>query len=155
MVEIDARSASVTKRIKLEGCEGPSGLAMDTKARRIFSVCANKVMVVSDPDAAKAVATLPIGQGADGAGFDPGRGHAFSSNGDGTLTVVNGSGGKYEVIQNVQTQRGARTLALDIRTHKIYLPAAQYGPGPAPTPQNPRPRPSMIPDSFALLVVEE
>ena len=155
MVEIDARSTTVTKRFRLEGCEDPSGLTMDTKARRIFSVCANRVMVVSDPDAARVVATLPIGQSADGVGFDPERGHAFSSNGDGTLTVVNGSSGKYEVIQNVQTQRGARTLAVDTRTHKIYLPAAQYGQVAAPTTQNPRPRPQIIPDSFAVLVVEK
>jgi hypothetical protein len=128
---------------------------MDTAHRRLFSVCGNKVMIVSDPDAGKVIATLPIGQGADGAGFDPGSGLAFSSNGEGTLTVVENASGKYQVKQNAQTQRSARTMALDTKTHKIYMPAAEFGPAPAATPENPRPRPAMIPDSFIVLVVGE
>src|SRR6185436_4083781 len=88
LAQIDARKGAVLKRYVLEGCEDPSGLAIDVAHRRLFSVCANKVMVVSKPDSGKVVATVPIGQGSDGAGFDPGRGFAFSSNGEGTLTVV-------------------------------------------------------------------
>jgi hypothetical protein len=126
---------------------------MDVAHRRLFSVCGNKAMVVSDPDAGKVVATVPIGQGADGAGFDPGRGFAFSSNGDGTLTVVKESGGKYEVVENAPTQRGARTMAIDSKSHKVYLPTAQFGPAPSPTAQQPRPRPIPVPDSFTLVVV--
>jgi len=156
IAEIDAGKATVLKKYSLEGCEEPSGLAMDTKARRIFSVCGNKVMVVSDPDAGKVVDTLPIGPGADGAGFDPGTGLAFSSNGgDATLTVVKESSGKYRVVDNIQTQRGARTMAVDTKTHKVYTPTAQFGPAPAPTAQVPRPRPAIIPDSFTVLVVAQ
>jgi YVTN family beta-propeller protein len=153
--EVDAKSMTVTKTYALTGCEEPSGLAIDTAHRRLFSVCGNKVMIVSDPDAGKVIATLPIGQGADGAGFDPGSGLAFSSNGDGTLTVVENASGKYQVKENAQTQRSARTMAVDTKTHKIYMPAAQFGPAAAATPENPRPRPTMIPDSFVVLIVGE
>ncbi len=154
IVELSAAKHSVLKRYTLEGCEEPSGLAMDTKGRRIFSVCANKVMVVSDPDAGKVVATLPIGGGADGAAYDPGSGLAFSSNGeDGTLTVIRKNGSKYEVVENAKTARGARTMTVDEKTHKLYLPMAQYGPTPAATAEKARPRPAMLPDSFSLLVL--
>ena len=153
IVEIDARKLSVTKRYSLAPCEEPSGLAMDTKNRRIFSVCGNKLMAVSDPDAGKVLATPAIGQGADGAGFDPGRGLAFSSNGDGTMTVVQEKSGKWEAVENATTQRGARTIAVDLNTHNLYLPTAQYGPAPAATAQTPRPRPAILPDTFEIAVV--
>ena len=153
IAEIDPAKAVVTKRYALTGCDEPSGLAMDVKGRRIFSVCGNKVMVVSDPDAGKVVATLPIGEGADGAGFDPGLGLAYSSNGEGTLTVVRESGGKYQVVENAPTERGARTMAVDTKTHKLYLPTAKFGPPPAATKENPRPWPSIVPGSFLVLVV--
>jgi YVTN family beta-propeller protein len=156
IAEIDAAKAVVTKRYSLTGCEEPSGLSMNVKGRRLFSVCGNKVMAVSDPDAGKVVATVPIGGGADGAGFDPGLGFAYSSNGEGaTLTVVRESSGKYEVVENAPTQRGARTMAVDTKTHKIYLPTAQFGPPPAATKENPRPWPSIIPGSFVVLVVTQ
>src|SRR5437773_3240868 len=96
IVEIDAAKASVTKRYSLKPCEGPSGLAIDMKKRRLFSVCGNRLMAISDPDAGKVLAMPAIGQGPDGAAFDPSTGYAFSSNGDGTLTVVQEMGGKYE-----------------------------------------------------------
>ncbi len=155
MAEIDTTGAHVNKTYALEGCDEPSGLAMDPKAHHLFSVCGNKVMVISDPAAGKVIAKLPIGQGADGAGFDPGLGFAFSSNGDGTLTVVRQSGGKYEVAENATTQRGARTMAVDTTTHKIYMPTAQFGPAPAPTQDVPRPRPSIVPGTFVVLVVSQ
>ena len=126
---------------------------MDVKNRRIFSVCGNKIMAVSDPDSGKVVATPAIGQGSDGAGFDPGRGVAFSSNGDGTLTEVQEKSGKWVVVENAPTQKGARTMAVDEKTHNVYLPAAQYGAAPAPTEKTPRPRAPMLPDSFKILVV--
>ncbi len=155
IAEIDTTGAKVNKTYPLQGCDEPSGLAMDTKAHHLFSVCGNKVMVVSDPSAGKVIATLPIGQGADGAGFDPGLGFAYSSNGDGTLTVVRQSGGKYEVVENAATQRGARTMTVDTKTHKIYMPTAQFGSTPAPTQEVPRPRPQMVPGSFVVLVVSQ
>jgi len=153
IVEVDAAKLAVTKRYSLKPCDEPSGLAMDVKNRRIFSVCGNKLMAISDPDAGKVVATLPIGQGADGAGFDAARGLAFSSNGDGTMTVVREVSGKWQVVENAKTARGARTIAVDQKTHNVYLPAAQFGPAPAPTPQAPRPRPVILPDTFKILVV--
>ena len=153
IAEIDARKLSVTKRYSLAPCEDPSGLAMDVKNRRLFSVCHNKIMAVSDPDAGKVLATPAIGQGPDGAGFDSGRGLAFSSNGEGTLTVVRETSGNWEVVENAATERGARTMAVDTKTHNVFLPTSQFGPAPAPTAQTPRPRPPMVPETFQIVVV--
>ena len=154
IAQLDAKKLSVTRRYSLAPCEEPSGLAIDAAKRRLFSVCGNKLMAISDPDAGKVLATVPIGAGTDGAGFDPARGLAFSSNGeDGTLTVVSESGGKWAVVENATTRRGARTMTIDPKTHGIYLPTAHFGPLSAPTPLAPRPRPSAVPDSFELLVV--
>jgi YVTN family beta-propeller protein len=156
IAEIDAAKLTVTKRYSLAPCEEPSGLAMDVKNRRIFSVCGNKIMAVSDPDSGKVISTPAIGQGADGAAFDPGRGLAFSSNGrDGTVTVVHEVSGKWEVLENATTQRGARTITVDPKTHNLYLPTADFGPPPAPAGAQPgRPaRPSMLPDTFRIIVV--
>jgi len=148
IVEIDAAKASVTKRYSLKPCDGPSGLAIDVKNRRLFSVCGNKLMAVSDPDAGKVVATPAIGTGPDGAAFDPSTGYAFSSNGDGTLTIVKETGGKWDVVENVATQRGGRTITLDEKTHNVYVPAAE----PAPATAGQR-RGGNLPDSFKVLVI--
>jgi hypothetical protein len=145
VVEIDAAKASVTKRYPLTGCDGPSGLAMDTKNRLLFSVCGNRVMAVSNPDTGKVVATPAIGAGSDGAAFDAGTGYVFSSNGDGTLTIIQQTAGKWEVLENIATERGARTIALDDKTHKVFLPMA--------VPAASGGRGAFIPDSFKLLVV--
>jgi len=153
IAEIDTAKLAVTKRYKLEGCEEPSGLALDAKKVRLFSVCGNKVMVISDPAAGKVVATLPTGERTDGAAFDPNARLAFSSNGEGTITVVRERNGKYEVAENVKTAVGARTIAVDPKTGALYLPTAELGPAPAPTPQQPRPRPSIVPGSFYVLIV--
>jgi DNA-binding beta-propeller fold protein YncE len=147
IVEIDASKATVIKKFALTGCEGPSGMAIDTKARRIFSVCGNRTMAISDPDKGTVVATVPIGAGPDGVVFDPGTGYAMSSNGDGTLTIVQQSGGKYEVVENIATERGARTIALDEKTHRVYLPTATAGQAAAGG------RAPYLPDSFKVLVV--
>jgi DNA-binding beta-propeller fold protein YncE len=146
IVEIDAAKAAVTKKYPLTGCEEPSGLAIDTKNRKLFSVCGNRVMAVSDPDSGKVIASPPIGAGSDGAAFDPATGYAFSSNGDGTLTVVQQNGGKYEVVENIATERGARTIALDEKTHRLYLPTAKTAPSQGT-------RPTYLPDTFKVLVV--
>jgi len=147
IVEVDAAKGVVTKKYALTGCEGPSGMAMDKKARRIFSVCGNRVMAVSDPDKGTVIATPPIGAGSDGVIFDPGTGYAISSNGDGTMTVVQQSGGKYEVVENIATERAARTIALDEKTHRVYTPTAAYGQSAAGG------RGTQLPDSFKVLVV--
>jgi DNA-binding beta-propeller fold protein YncE len=147
IVEIDAAKATVSKKFALTGCEGPSGMAMDTKGRRIFSVCGNRVMAVSDPDKGTVIATPAIGAGPDGVVFDPGNGYAMSSNGDGTLTIVQQTGGKWEVLENIATERGARTIALDEKTHKVYLPTATAGQAAAGG------RAPFLPDSFKVLVI--
>jgi len=153
VVEIDSKKLTVTNRWPLAPCEEPSGMAMDTAHRRLFSGCHNKMMAVVDADSGKVIATPAIGQGVDANGFDPGTGLAFSSQGDGTLTVVHeDSPDKFTVVDNAQTQRGARTMALDTKTHKVFLVTAEFGPAPAPTADQPRPRPPMVPGTFTLLV---
>ena len=149
VVEIDAAKAMVTKRISLKpACDGPSGLAIDVKKRRLFSVCSNRVMAVSDPDAGKVIASPAIGAGSDGVAFDASTGYAISSNGDGTLTIVRENAGKYEVFDNVATARGARTITVDEKTHNVYLPVAD------PLPQQPgQRRGGYVADSFKVLVV--
>ena len=153
VVEIDSRKLAVTNRWPLAPCEGPSGMAMDTEHRRLFIGCDNKMMAVVDADSGKMLATPAIGSGVDANGFDPAAGLAFSSNGDGTLTLVHeDSPQTFKVVDNVQTQRGARTMALDAKTHKVFLVTAEFGPAPAPTPEHPHPRPTMKPGTFTLLV---
>jgi DNA-binding beta-propeller fold protein YncE len=154
VVALDPRTMQVTARWSVAPCEEPSGLAMDRAARRLFSVCGNRLMAVSDADGHRVLRTLPIGAGVDGAAFDQARGLAFSSNGEGTMTVVREvSRDSFVVAQTVPTQRGARTIALDARTHRLFLPTAEFGPAPAATADNPRPRPSLVPGSFTVLVV--
>ena len=149
VVEIDAAKAMVTKRYSLKpSCDGPSGLAIDIKKRRLFSVCSNRVMAISDPDAGKVIASPAIGAQSDGVAFDPGTGYAISSNGDGTLTIVQETGGKYDVFDNVATARGARTIAVDEKTHNVYLPVADALP-----PQPGQRRGGFVADSFKVLVV--
>ena len=112
-----------------------------------------KQVIVMDHTTGKVVASLPIGDGSDAAGFDPDLKLAFSSNGAGTLTVIReDSDSKFTVLDNIATQSGARTMAVDAKTHKVYLAAAKYDPAPAATTENPRPRPRMIPGSFVILV---
>ncbi len=148
IADIDAAKATVVKKYALTGCDGPSGLAIDTKSRRLFSVCSNRVMTISDPDAGKVVASPAIGAGSDGVAFDPGTGYAMSSNGDGTLTIVAQTGGKWDVLENIATERGARTIAVDEKTHKVYLPTAKQGPTPAGGGRSP-----YLPNSFKVLIV--
>jgi len=150
IASIDSKSWKAQNRWKLEGCEEPSGLALDTKLNRLFSVCGNKKMVVVDSTSGKIVATLDTGGGTDAAAFDPGLKDAFASNGEGTLTVVKQeSADKYSVLGNAETQRGARTMALDPKTHRIYLVTAEFGP-----PAEGQRRPSIKPGTFQLLVYE-
>jgi WD40 repeat protein len=153
--EIDAATMKVTRQWSLAPCESPSGLAIDRAHHRLFSGCHNKVMAISDATAGKVITTVPIGAGVDANGFDPGTRLAFSSNGDGTLTVAHeDSPDKFTVVSNVATKRGARTLALDERTHRVYLVTADFGPAPAATAEHPHPRPSILPGTFALIVAE-
>lgn len=150
IVEIDAAKPAVLRTGSIAPCQSPSGLAMDSKDGVLFSVCDNKMMAVTEIKSLKVVATPAIGANPDAAGFDPGAGLAFSSNGEGTLTIVKEVGGKWQAVDTVQTERGARTMTIDPRTHRIYLLAAEYGP---PQAGDKKGRPSILPDSFHVLVV--
>jgi YVTN family beta-propeller protein len=151
VIEIDAAKPAITKRYSIKPCDGPSGMAIDTAKRRLFSVCGNRMMAISEPDSGKVIATPAIGPGPDGVVFDASNGYAMSSNGgDGTLTIVKENAGKWEVQENIATQRGARTIALDPKTHNIYLPTAEQGP---PPPAGQRGRGAFLPDSFKIVVV--
>lgn len=154
IVEIDSKNLQVKAHWSVAPCESPSGLAIDPKDRRLFAVCDNKMMAIVDADSGKVLATPAIGDGPDAAGFDPGTKLAFSSNGDGTLTVVSEKDkNDFSVVENVPTAKGARTMTLDTKTHKVYLSSAEYGPAPAATAQNARPRPAILPDTFKILIV--
>jgi len=153
LTSIDARKAAVVNTWKLEGCEEPSGLAMDQKTRRLFAGCHNKVMAIVNADTGKVVTTVPIGEGVDANAFDPGTNLAFSSNGDGTLTVVREEpADKFSVVQNAETQKYARTMALDTDTHTVYLVTADIEVTP-PAAGEQRPRRTMKPGSFTMLVM--
>ena len=145
---VNTKTWKEEQRWKLNGCEEPTGLALDTKQNVLFSVCGNKIMVVVATKDGKRLATLPTGGGTDGAKFDPGLRRAFASNGEGTLTVVQESKtGKYEVLGNVATARGARTMAIDPKTHKLYVATAELG-----APAEGQRRPSIKPGTFMVLV---
>jgi YVTN family beta-propeller protein len=155
IAELDSQKLTVLNRWPLAPCEEPSGMAIDRKHHRLFAGCSNKMMAVVDAESGKVVTTLPIGPGVDANGFDDGKDYAFSSNGgDATLTVVHeDSPDKFSVVDNVPTQRGARTMAVDAKSHRVFLVTAEFGPPPAPTPERPRPRPAPVPGTFTLLVV--
>ena len=151
---IDPAKLEVKARWPLAPCEEPSGLAIDRKDRRLFAGCDNKMMAVVDADTGKVVATPAIGEGVDANAFDPGTSLAFASCGEGVLTVVKDeSPSQFSVVGNVPTQPGARTMALDEKTHNVYLVTAKFGPPPAPTADNPHPRRTILPDSFVVLVL--
>ena len=155
VVEIDAAGMKVIRRWSLAPCESPTGLAIDRAHGILFSGCRNGVMAISDAKAGKLVTTVPIGQGVDACRFDAGRQIAFASNGDGTITVIHEDGpDKFSVVGSVQTKRGARTMELDEKTHRIFTVSADFGPPPAATPDRPRPRPPVLPGTFALLELD-
>jgi DNA-binding beta-propeller fold protein YncE len=152
LLHIDAQKMTVLHRWPLAPCKEPSGLAMDTKTRRLFAVCDNEMMAVVDADSGKVIATPKTGEGADAAAFDPGTNLAFSSNGEsGTLTVVHEDAvDKYSVVENVATKKSARTMALDLKTHTLYLPAADMIP-----PAAGQKWPSVKPGTMELLIVSK
>lgn len=155
IIAIDTASMTVLAHYPMPDCERPHGIAVDAAARRVFSTCVNKVMKVLDADNGRIVATLPIGQGSDGAAFDPVRKLALSSNGDGTLTVVKQDGpNDYAVIADVATQKSARTIALDEKTGRVFLPAAEVAKIDPPSTPGGRPHVSFVPGSMKLLVLE-
>ncbi len=156
VVEIDGRSLTVTRRWSTAPCRQPVAMAIDTTRHRLFSGCRSGMMAVSDYQAGRVVATAPIGAGVDGAAYDPASGDVFTSNADGTLTVIHQDGpDQYHVVENVQTAPGGRNMGLDPTTHRLYVVSARFGPPPADsTAANPRRRPPVIPGSFMMMVVE-
>ncbi len=155
IAHIDSNTLQVKEHWSIAPCESPSGLAIDASSKRLFAVCENEKMAVVDATTGKVVATPEIGKGPDAAAFDVGRKFALSSNGaSGTITVVKENGpDQYSVVETIKTERGARTMALDQKTHRIYLSDASFGPAPAASADNPHPRPAIVPGSFRLLVV--
>ena len=153
IVKLDAKSDTVVAEWPLSGCESPSGMTIDRKGHRLFSVCDGKKMAVVDYANGKLLATPVIGDSPDAAGYDAKLGLAFSSNGDGTLTIIDAGKPGYNVLQTLPTQKGARTMAFDSGTGRIYFSVAEYGPLPAASAQGARRRPPVLPGSFSILVV--
>ncbi|RXS95714.1 YncE family protein [Silvibacterium dinghuense] len=154
VVRIDAKTLKVTAEWPLAGCDSPSGMAIDIEHHRLFSVCDGKKMAVVDTESGKVLATPAIGDGPDAASYDPTLELAFSSNGDGTLTVVDAKGDSYGVLQTLPTQHGARTMTYDPIAKRAYLVTAEFGPMPAAVPgQTGHRRPPVIPGSFTVIVV--
>lgn len=155
IIAIDARMMKVVATYPLAPHAQPAGTTMDPRTRRIFVACRSKSFLVLDADTGKILATLPIGERNDAAKFDPGTQLAFASNGDGTLAIVHeDSPDQFTLAQTVKTEYGARTMAVDTQTHRVFMPSANWGPAPAPTPDNPNPRRPMVPGSFHVLVLE-
>ena len=149
IVAFDPQKLTVKSRWKLEGCEEPTGLAIDRKNRRLFAGCGgNKKLAIVNADSGKTVATPAIGEGCDATAFDAGWGLAFASAGDGTITVIKEDGpDKFSVVQTVMTQKAARTMALDEKTHHLFTVTANV----SGTRENRK----IEPDSFVVLVVEQ
>jgi len=151
IVEIDAMTATVTRRWPTAPCRQPVSMAIDTAHHRLFSGCRSGVLAVSDYERLKVVTTLPIGAGVDGAGYDPGTSDVFASNADGTLTVIHQDGpDQYRVIGHVETPQFARNMGLDPVTHRVFVASGKFGPAPA----SGRGRGPVLPGTFALLVIE-
>ena len=151
---INVKTWKVEQTWSISPGEGPSGLALDNENHRLFSAT-DKLMVVLDAETGKIIATLPTGGRVDGAGFDPDLKRAYSSCGEGVLTVIQEENpNSFKVLANVPTQVGARTISVSAKTHRIYLPTAEFGPTPEKTADNPRPRPQLKPGTFTVLVVE-
>ena len=151
----DANTLQLRGKYSLAPCEEPSGLALDREHHRLFAVCSNKLMAVVNTDNGRVVTTLPIGGGTDGVAFDPTTALAFAACGEGVMTLVHeDSPDRFSVVATVPTQRGARTVTIDPRTHRVFTPTAQYQPAPEQVAGQPRQRPQMIPGSFTVLVIE-
>lgn len=154
ILKMDAKTMKILKHWPLAPGESPSGLSMDVKNNRLFSGCHNKNLVVMNAKNGKVIQTLPIGDHVDGTVFDPATNNVFSSNGDGTLTVIHeDSPDKYTLVETVQTEPGAKTSALDSKTGHILLTTARFEPQPTPTKEDPKPHRKIIPGTFHILVV--
>jgi DNA-binding beta-propeller fold protein YncE len=152
IVSFDAKTLAIKNRWKINPGEEPTGLAFDPKTHRLFTVCHNELMMVLDSDNGKIIAQVPIGKRVDGVVFDPSTKRIITSNGEGTITVVQEvSSNEFRVLETVKTEVGARTITYDPKTHHVFLSTAQYGAVPDATPENPNPRPSVVPGTFMFL----
>jgi len=152
IVSFDAKTLTVKNRWKVTPGEEPTGLALDTKTHRLFTVCHNELMMILDSDNGKVIAQVPIGKRVDGVVFDPASNVAISSNGEGSITIVKEvSANEFKALETVKTEVGARTITLDSKTHHVFVSSAQYGETPAATTENPHPRPSVVPGTFMVL----
>jgi YVTN family beta-propeller protein len=150
---IDTTKHEVTARWPLSPGEEPTGIALDAAHHRLFVTCHNKMMEMLDSTTGKVLATVPIGAGVDGCAFDDATQVAFASCGEGTATIAKEeTPEKLSVVQTLKTERGARTIALDPKTHRIYLPTAQFEPTPSPSPGASPTRPKIVPNTLKLLV---
>ena len=153
LVEIDSNDMKVLNTWPLAPCESPSGLAIDADHEVLFAGCENQMMAIVDGNTGKVITTVPIGKGVDATGFDKGAKQAYSSNGEGNITVIKAdSPTSFSVAATVPTKRGARTMTVDEKSHNLITVTADFEPAPAATPGQPRQRPKMIPDSFVVLV---
>jgi DNA-binding beta-propeller fold protein YncE len=151
VVEIDAKTATVTRRWSTAPCKQPVSMAVDAAHHRLFSGCRSGVMAVSDYQAGKIVGTIPIGMGVDGAGFDAASANAFASSADGTLTVIHqDTPDQYHVAETVQTAPASRNMGLDPANHRVFIVSAKFGAAPA----GGRGRAPVLPGTFALMVIE-
>ncbi len=152
VVEIDAKKATLTRRWPTAPCKQPVAMAIDTAHHRLFSGCRSGVLAVSDYRAGKVLATVPIGSGVDGAGYDPASGNAFASNADGTLTVIHQvTPDQYQVVENLPTPLGSRNMGLDPINHRVFIVSAKFGAAPA----GGRGRGPVLPGSFSLMTIEQ
>jgi YVTN family beta-propeller protein len=150
----DLKTLQPTAKWSVAPGEGGTGLAIDAAHHRLFSACANNKAVVLDSDSGKVIATPAIGEDPDGLTFEPATGRIFTSNVDGTLTIIQEeTPDKFTVLQNVSTQRGCRTIALDEKTGRVVTCAPQYGPAPAPVKGGPRPKAPVLPGTFEAIIV--
>jgi hypothetical protein len=151
---IDAKKLEVKATWPLAPCQEPSGLSIDREHRRLFAGCDNQMMAVVNADTGKVLATPAIGEGVDATRFDPETRLAFASCGQGVLSVIREeSPDKFRLAETVPTQKGARTMALDSKTHNLYVVTANLAPPPPATADNPHPRPTIVPDTFVVLVL--
>jgi DNA-binding beta-propeller fold protein YncE len=154
LLKLDSQALKVLETWPLAPCEQPSSMDLDRAHQRVFIGCRSGVMTVVDGTTGKIITTQPIGKGVDATEFDPGTALVYFSNGDGTMSVFHqDTPDKYTLVENVKTQTGARTMAIDQKTGRAYLSVAEFGPRPEPTPAGPQSRASMIPGTFSILVI--
>ncbi len=152
IVEIDTKNYTVKNHWSIAPGEGPTGLKIDRKTKRLFAGC-DKLLMVINTETGKVISKLPIGEGCDGVEFDEKSNLIFTSNGEGNITVIKEkNGNEFSVLETVPTKRGARTITLDEKKHTLFLPAADFEPA---DPQNPKARRKPVPGTFQILVVKK